>query len=321
MRSVLRELAGLALYEDWTYPDQTSGDSLPILSNYITQTFARLWFEDKIAINTEAGIAAFHTGLVDDRYRDIYAVFSRNPQFDPVRAQDEENALTSNGTDARGKQVNWYSLEWKLDGFCVPGESELGRRLMRSFSSLPERAQYYEDINELIYDIRLGDPVGSYSHILIDRIYRFPREFLEQYGPHDFEYRDPSSMSPYERKEYYANLRERILNDDDVRLRMEEQLDKAIGLAMKRVRWNFRTAVPQYFPTTKAIQLMLPLCLMDDSRIDLVLVVEKTKANIYLANTVLSLRTAYNNARLISPPMSDWLTPERITGAALDDED
>lgn len=63
-------------------------------------------------------------------------------------------------------------------------------------------------------------------------------------------------------------------------------------------------AVPQYFEGK--VQLLLPLCLHFDDIPDLALVVTKV-GNVYQCHTCLTLDMAYNNARLIAKPESNWL--------------
>lgn len=65
--------------------------------------------------------------------------------------------------------------------------------------------------------------------------------------------------------------------------------------------------MPQYYKSN--IQLLLPLSLTAGSpNADLALAVTETKHN-YSASTCLTIAMAYNNARLIVKPQSDWLKP------------
>ena len=74
--------------------------------------------------------------------------------------------------------------------------------------------------------------------------------------------------------------------------------------AKKRVRRNYKTAIPQYYDGK--IQLLLPLCLTSKTDADLALVVERGN-NVYRASTCLTLDMAINNARLIAKPDDEWL--------------
>ncbi|MCL2198707.1 MAG: DUF3825 domain-containing protein [Defluviitaleaceae bacterium] len=84
--------------------------------------------------------------------------------------------------------------------------------------------------------------------------------------------------------------------------------DGAIKRAKHMIDANYKTAVPQYYKGK--IQLLIPICLVNESKPDLALVVSKNDAgNQYLGHSCLSLDMAYNNARLIARPDSVWLHP------------
>ena len=83
-------------------------------------------------------------------------------------------------------------------------------------------------------------------------------------------------------------------------------LHGAVEDAKKRIRRNYKTAVPQFFKNR--IQLLLPLCLKEERKADLALAVEKEN-DIYRATTCLTLDMAFNNARLIAKPDDEWLKP------------
>lgn len=89
---------------------------------------------------------------------------------------------------------------------------------------------------------------------------------------------------------------------------MRRRLIGAINEAQKKVKSNYKIAVPQYYDGK--IQLLLPLCLTPGSpNPDLALVTHKIGSNTYTARTCLTLKMAYNNARLIVKPQSSWLKP------------
>ena len=94
--------------------------------------------------------------------------------------------------------------------------------------------------------------------------------------------------------------------------RIKNRIQDATEHAIKRVRWNFKTAIPIYYPGQKQISLLLPLALVDEDKIDVALVLEATK-DAYIAHTILTLEMAYNDARLITRPQSDWLAAEKIS--------
>lgn len=133
----------------------------------------------------------------------------------------------------------------------------------------PERANYFENPELLLFDWHYEIDV-HYPHILEDKENqkRIPKQVLES---------------------------KNIVNN----------LDGAINKMKKKVSANYKLAIPQYFEGK--IQLLLPLCLEDDNIPDLALVVTKT-GNVYRGHTCLTLDMAYNNARLIAKPESNWLS-------------
>jgi len=90
---------------------------------------------------------------------------------------------------------------------------------------------------------------------------------------------------------------------------LSDFLRLAIDRAIERVKWNYKTAVPQYYFEQSQLQLLLPLCIDDPRKVDLALVIERDEAA-YVGRTILELDWAYSNARLIARPDSDWLTPD-----------
>lgn len=132
----------------------------------------------------------------------------------------------------------------------------------------PERANYFEKPELLLFDWHYAIDV-RYPHILEDRENqkRIPKDVLES---------------------------KNIVNT----------LDGAINKMKKKVSANYKLAIPQYYEGK--IQLLLPLCLADDNIPDLALVVTKTD-KVYRGHTCLTLDMAYNNARLIAKPESNWL--------------
>ncbi len=284
--NVYRNLAKMALPEDWG--NERNGFQeypFPILFQYFHNTFARLQDEGKIIELTsepEKSMAAFNTGLVDKRYEPIYALFEPNP-----RAAET-------------------GVKWQFRSFCIAGERD-GRDLVRYFNPLPEPPHYFENAADLIYDINAGIPAINWEHILLDNIDRLPKKFLEQCCGRDVlkRYRGGRSYD-------YNGLRRHIKRDKDCERTMIERLKSAVALAVKKVRWNYKTAIPQYNTRQKSLELLLPLCLVSSARVDLALVVEKTDSGRYFGKTILTPDWAYNNARLLCRLDGNWLIPKSI---------
>jgi hypothetical protein len=242
----LKWLADLASPENWEYrhaaavPDRP----YPVLVNYLKYTFKRLSEEKKIVYAGE--VACFNTGLVTPLQEEVFAF------LEPNEIKDRQ--------------------PWFLAAFCP----ESDRRLV-AFSALPERAQYFDDPSDLLYDFRRSFR-KNLTHIIEENKERFPEPYRSDSETH----------------------------------RLRIALEGAIDHALKRVRQNYKTAVPQfYWPRGTGrgqLQLLLPLCMTSPSQVDLALTVNR-EGDVYLASTVLTLDMAYNNARLIARPDSDWLAP------------
>jgi hypothetical protein len=251
----------------------------------LTYTFFRLSKEKgKIKINDK--YAAFNTGLVNNLYEPIYALFEKN------RVQ--------------GRQ------EWYFHEFCISGVDKAGKILASNFNPLPTRAQFFDNSAELIYDMDAPEPQMNWNHIILDNVSRLPIEFLEENKPAGFLFRETTSMTTIEKDEYFRALAHAIESDSKKFRAIKNRFADSLSLALKRVQWNFKTAIPMYYPPNNKMSLLLPLSLIDDEIIDLALVAEKTKSGSYLGHTILPLSWAYSNARLITRPDSDWLIAEHI---------
>ena len=103
--------------------------------------------------------------------------------------------------------------------------------------------------------------------------------------------------------------------------RLKNRIDSAVAFALKKVEWNYRTAIPIYYPQKNTGFLLLPLSLVDEDRVDLALVVERQPSGAYLGQTILTLDEAYTDSRLITRPDRDWLQTEIISTTNSDDDD
>lgn len=146
-------------------------------------------------------------------------------------------------------------------------------QLLQHFNNnLPEIADFFIKPEELIFNPKC-DLIPDIDHIIEDNIGRFPGHMQQ-----------------------------------DGNAEMRRKLEGAIEEVKRKVKTNYKIAVPQYF--NNRIQLLLPLCLTPNSpNPDLALVVHKLNDTTYTARTCLTLKMAYNNARLIVKPQSSWLKP------------
>lgn len=301
-------LAELALHENWYYGSSRSSDSddLPILKNYLDYTFKRLSYEGKVMIckdnDRNEEYAAFNTGLVDKKYEYIYALFKQNTRF---------------------PTPYWYLLD-----FVVAGE-DTGKTLNRFFNPLPERADYFENkIENMLYDSSTGALICDYTHIITERTYRLPKDFLIDNCPADMLSIDGISLDDiYDsddrqaRQAYFVSLGQKIRNNSRIFNRLKNRIDDAVELAKKRTEWNYRTAIPTYYPARNNGSLLLPLALTDEEHVDLALVVIRNPSGSYQGETILPLDLAYMNSRLVTRPDSDWLKTENILAFTSSDEE
>lgn len=142
------------------------------------------------------------------------------------------------------------------------------------FSELPQIANYYADATELIYDNTLELTLQK-EHIIDDNIQRFI----------DIGYTD---------KELISSV-----------------LDSAKNILEKKLKRNFKLALPFYYHNTETgknkIQLLAPLYL-PGGNVRLALVINKVQSNktYYEGITVIPVEWAYMNARLIAKPDEEW---------------
>lgn len=283
----LGQLAACALPEAWDFggPDE-HGHRFVILKSYLCTTFYRLSVENKVRITEDRSFAAFNTGLVDRRYDDIFACF----------------------------EPGYGTFEWKFAGFAASGNRRLKKRVAGYFSPLPEAARYVDRLEDLLFDLD-RELVVDYEHILLDNIGRLPTSFLadELRGCAEAEKALQTALAaaPNERNQALEELADIIDTDSRLFRQLRNRIEDAVDVARRRVRWNFKTAIPCYYPRADAMSLLLPLCLTSDDAADAALVVQLSPSGSYQGQTILTMRQAYMNARLICRPDSDWLTTLR----------
>lgn len=141
---------------------------------------------------------------------------------------------------------------------------------LNRFSQLPEMVRYFDDPSVLVFDHRLDVRINI-EHIVQENRDRFPDGI-----------RDNSEFM------------------------LQTLVKGALDNAKIRVRRNYKAAIPLYHKNK--VNLMLPLCLAQPDKADLALVVEKMET-FYRAATCLTLDMAYNNARQLARPDTDWLKP------------
>lgn len=143
---------------------------------------------------------------------------------------------------------------------------------MNSFAVLPKRNNYFKNPEELILNPESEIRINI-PHILRDEKNRA---------------RLPETCKKY---------------SDPV---LKSLLDGAVVRAKRKVSANYTIAVPQFYQ--RSLQLLLPLEIEGNGKADLALAVS-FKDGVYSGRTALTLDMAYNNARLITKPESNWVKP------------
>lgn len=160
------------------------------------------------------------------------------------------------------------NAEWNFMEFNT--EQSVYRRY---FTEVPEIATYFSEaeVADLIFDTRV--PIIPDKEHLLKRKLRIESE--------------------------------RIRNLDDEAF--IEEIKDAIELAKKRIKRNYKTAIPHFYDNR--IQFLLPLCFRSNKAEAVAALVVNKNENIHEAHTILSLDQAYNNARLLAKPDREWLNP------------
>ncbi len=233
--SALEFLAELAIEERWFFGAQPNPrNAYPILDSYLTYTFFKLKQEKRV-LEFKAGRvgwATFNTGLVDRLYDPIYALFAHNDRPQPA---------------------------WKFSDFCVPGKGASGKKLTEIFDPLPEPTTYFSSNFDMLLDTTKDIHV-DYEHVIRDGVSRdrFPPEFLAHHVPKGFKLQDYTRLGRAERGTYLAALSDAIAQDLQCTRAIKNRLEDAKALGEKRTRWNFKTAIPQYYPTHNIMSLLPP---------------------------------------------------------------
>lgn len=144
----IQDLSNLAEAEDWSYHTTPSpGTNLPILVNYLKNTYTKIAREKKVAYSKDLRYCCFDTGLQSRAHREpLYIMFRENTN----------------------PNVNSY---WYFHKFFRRGEHDATK-----FLKLPEMAFYWDDPSKLIYDTR-KELVVNIHHMIQDNKARFPAPF------------------------------------------------------------------------------------------------------------------------------------------------
>lgn len=305
-KQLLDELSEMALGdEDWDYQRGGRSDKY-ILRQYLLFGFYKSWLDNLVVIENEE--ALFNTGLVDSSYDEIYCYLKKN----------------TNKND-------FYERPWEFACFAARGKGANGKKINHSFADFPSAPSYVDvnRISDLFFDPE-KELYCDYEHIIQDNLKRLPATFLKSKLCYDSEME--RAISAFERSKSSADWARitRLVNEksergERFRRDLQNGLKDAVDTAKKYCKWNYKTAIPIYYPRNNGISLLLPLKLQTNpnSLVDVALVVECLQNGNYQGQTILTLEMAYQDARQICRPNSEWLTINNIveTGEGDFDED
>lgn len=322
IQEFLASLASHAEAEKWSFYDDPQDYS--ILWNYISYTFYRLDFEGKVYMDPNGAFAAFNTGLLSRRFGEDLLAY-----FEPYSGPGD--------------------MKWKFVCFCSgTNEAKTGqeRKAVTLLAPLSlELPQYFSNLYDTMFDPSTKLE-SNFMHIIRDNLARFPLNWLhKQCDDHQrtkvllaeieeertkcrdlrrlFGDQAPEVLESRRRqKELFHQLGEAVTDESDdamcdLLMDMKDLFEGAVGRTMDRCRRNFKLAVPCYFPTRNVMSMLLPISFSraKNGAPCMALVAERQKNGIYLGRTVLTMRMAYNDARLLCRPTSEWLD----TSASLDE--
>lgn len=280
----LEDLATIAMPEPWSLPSDKT--RYTILSNYLRNTFTRLWSQQRIAINEAAHLAVLDTGLL------------HVSSFEPIYTLFEYEHSSGN--------------RWHPHGFCCAGVGTLGKKLLSSFSNIPARASYFDGDDSPIFDSNATIQV-DFDHLLSAKnLSRLPSSFLRHLLPSD-EYLLDSWQTRYKTEEmssssYYEYLAQTFTADDTFSKRFRAAISGSLMETRHRISADYRMATPMWNPRQpNHIHFLLPLYLTHSSTPDVALIVRRANRSAYQGLTLLPLEQSYLDARLISRLDGSWL--------------
>lgn len=256
----LDDIATNTIPEAWKYKMKASVINHPILKSYIENVLERLIKEaeagkkEKLVYSEDKKYVMFNTNLLDKFFHEVII-------FGEYKNEDGEmricNPKRSKGENERRK------LKFKKD-------------------TLPKQPQFFDDINEVVFQTewKIDDDFDTFTHIIEERRERFPIE--------------------------YKNF-----STDELARKLDDAIEFAVALAQR----NYKFIVPMYRPQIDSIQLLMPIYLSgtynEQPDFALVLTPEK-ESEMYCPETILPLDAVYQNARLIAKPDELWLNPDLI---------
>lgn len=281
LSTFLEDIKKQARNELWDFKGTKKVNS--ILLQYIHYTFYRAYKQNKIAYAIDKSLAVFNSGLVNDRYEDIYICFTPNGQPG--------------------------SSPWKYLGVCTSASGVLGKQMVSKLRYPPERVSYFEKGVDIILDTS-QEIMLDYKHIIIDNISRFPTSYLKAKLPL---FTGATTIYNSVTDEIdYSKLKNYLLHDSISFIDIKSDISCAMHLALTLIKNDYKQAVPIFYPREEIMSLLIPLYLTHKETPDMALVVSKTESGNYQGQTVLTMDQAYIDARLVSCFPGAWLSLDKV---------
>lgn len=285
----IKSLAEITKEESWCY--HNSKDKHIILKIYLQYTFYQIISQNKLKFNKATSFACFNTGLKNEELEDIYAIL--------LKSKDKS-----------------ISQEYIFQGFTIAASQGLGKIIIEQFNPLPEKASYINSDSDLIFKDNAYIHT-DYNHIILDNLDRFPLTFLQAIcAPFKNENKIVTSIAKernaFIKDKLYTKLEKCIEANTILFNSLKVYLESSVNKAIRLAKYDFRNALPSFFPTRNVMSLMLPLTFYPSNEIQAVLLIEKTPALNYQGQTILTLKQCYVNARLIGPLENTYLNPKKI---------
>ncbi len=253
----LEDIAKSTIPETWKYKNKPSAINHPILKSYLENILNRLIKEDdgsndKLVYSKDRKYVLFNTNLLDKYFHEVLIAGEAGCVNGELRIK---NPFRTTG---------------------------LGQLRKLGFSNNPLPPQFFDDVNEVIFQTswEIDKDYDTFTHIIEERRDRFPNEY------HD---------TPTEE--------------------LASKFDNAINFAVALTQRNYKFIVPMYRPQDDKIQLLMPIYLKGTyaEQPDFALILTPNKElSMYEPETILPLDAAYQNARLIAKPEESWLNPDKI---------
>lgn len=312
---ILPRLKEYAFDENW-------GANYWVLRNKIMYTFQwlyRRWCEAKteaekghyIYIAPDRTFAAINLGLADKMPSEMFLTFFPNGRGQPYWYAGESSIITKMAYAPRN-----------------PAAAKLGEK------ERPQWPYFIRSAEEIAFmpgaEIRPPAP----EH-LFKRLERFPDAALRRFCQDDAEvlqlceaaialraqHRALNADLPFIQDQQFQvdflPLSQAFANSTPCHRNLDREFASAIEDLKRRIKWNYRTLVPAYYPKNDrpnapggCISLLAPLnfSLGNPDNIDVVMVLaydKQTKA--YQGSTILTPAMAYSNARLLCRLNDNWL--------------